>query len=231
MKKILKAIRKISWGTIFALVATIVWLYCWYVYLRGHDELFKNPNAVGDFLAGVFSPIAFGWLVLGYFLQKNEIRRQRMEMEQLVEVNRDQINLKIAEVRPFVVFNELKFKTSGVAWFRYENQGSLILGVSFIGPSGSATFYRDVETTYQGHTTKSQVLNKEYKTSKLDQEQTGAVTFNKTIKDMYQANTTLTLYYQDKYHNHWEQDYIYNPDEFSFIMSGDPVKTEFTQVQ
>ena len=47
------------------------------LFLRGNDacELLTvgNLNELGDFLAGVFTPLAFGWLVYGYLLQSNEL--------------------------------------------------------------------------------------------------------------------------------------------------------------
>ena len=38
-------------------------------------------NELGDFLAGFFTPLAFLWLVVGYFLQKDEFQLQREELE------------------------------------------------------------------------------------------------------------------------------------------------------
>ena len=35
---------------------------------------------MGDFLAGFFTPLAFGWLVYGYLLQSRELRLQREEL-------------------------------------------------------------------------------------------------------------------------------------------------------
>lgn len=52
--------------------------------LRGNDvwELLRtgNLNELGDFLAGFFTPLAFGWLVYGYLLQSKELRLQREEL-------------------------------------------------------------------------------------------------------------------------------------------------------
>ena len=51
---------------------------------RGADalELLRagNLNELGDFLAGFFTPLAFGWLVYGYLLQSRELRLQREEL-------------------------------------------------------------------------------------------------------------------------------------------------------
>ncbi len=44
-------------------------------------------NELGDFLAGFFTPLAFGWLVYGYLLQSKELRLQREELA----LTRDQL--------------------------------------------------------------------------------------------------------------------------------------------
>ena len=54
------------------------------LFFRGSDawELLRagNLNELGDFLAGIFTPLAFGWLVYGYLLQSKELRLQREEL-------------------------------------------------------------------------------------------------------------------------------------------------------
>ena len=54
------------------------------LFLRGNDawDLLRagNLNELGDFLAGVCTPLAFGWLVYGYLLQSKELRLQREEL-------------------------------------------------------------------------------------------------------------------------------------------------------
>lgn len=40
-----------------------------------------EPNEVGDLLAGIFSPLAFLWLVLGYFQQGNELKASVKALE------------------------------------------------------------------------------------------------------------------------------------------------------
>lgn len=54
------------------------------LFLRGGDIwdllLAGGLNELGDFLAGFFTPLAFGWLVYGYLLQSKELRLQREEL-------------------------------------------------------------------------------------------------------------------------------------------------------
>lgn len=44
------------------------------------------PNEMGDFLAGVFAPLAFLWLIAAVFLQKSELAAQRQELRESREV-------------------------------------------------------------------------------------------------------------------------------------------------
>ena len=57
-------------------------LFRWYKNPRPGQDLLRagNLNELGDFLAGVFTPLAFGWLVYGYLLQSKELRLQREEL-------------------------------------------------------------------------------------------------------------------------------------------------------
>ena len=61
------------------------------LFFRGNDawQLLRagNLNELGDFLAGFFTPLAFGWLVYGYLLQSKELRLQREELA----LTRDQL--------------------------------------------------------------------------------------------------------------------------------------------
>lgn len=54
------------------------------LYFRGYDawNLLQtgNLNELSDFLAGFFTPLAFGWLAYGYLLQSKELRLQREEL-------------------------------------------------------------------------------------------------------------------------------------------------------
>jgi hypothetical protein len=59
-----------------------------------------TPNEFGDFLSGVFAPLAFLWLVLGFFQQGDELRQssealwlQGQELQNSVEQQRELVNV------------------------------------------------------------------------------------------------------------------------------------------
>ena len=66
-----------------------------YLVLQGQNPANLALNELGDFLGGVSSPLAFMWLVLGYFQQSREIRLsskalqlQAAEMKRSVDEHR-----------------------------------------------------------------------------------------------------------------------------------------------
>lgn len=60
------------WG--FGLTAVYAILVCIFVGPRLNELRSLDLNELGDLLAGVFSPLAFLWLVVGYLLQGRELR-------------------------------------------------------------------------------------------------------------------------------------------------------------
>ena len=54
---------------------TILWisLFILLLVLKWDDALKLSLNEWGDFLAGATAPIAFLWLIIGYWLQRNEL--------------------------------------------------------------------------------------------------------------------------------------------------------------
>jgi hypothetical protein len=52
-----------------------------YLYLQGQNPAELKLNELGDFLGGVSSPLAFLWLVLGFFQQSREIRLSGKALE------------------------------------------------------------------------------------------------------------------------------------------------------
>ena len=100
--------------------------------LRGNDawELLRagSLNELGDFLAGFFTPLAFGWLVYGYLLQSKELRLQREELalarDQLgkqTELLEEQVTADYQDSIPRLT---LRLASPGHAWYWIiENKG------------------------------------------------------------------------------------------------------------
>lgn len=73
-------------------VITVAYLFVAALFLMCAKGSFGDLklNEAGDFLAGVFAPLAFLWLVLGFLQQGKELRAQIEELRHTVEASRDQ---------------------------------------------------------------------------------------------------------------------------------------------
>lgn len=78
-----------SWCSlpIFGLIVTANYLLgATYLLYDRIDQLNTMPlNEIGDFLAGIFGALAFFWLVIGYFMQNNELKLNRRSLEKQIE--------------------------------------------------------------------------------------------------------------------------------------------------
>jgi len=63
------------------ILITVLYIVVVAVVALGMDWEPLSPNAIGDFLAGAFSPLAFYWFILTAFLQRAELRETREQFE------------------------------------------------------------------------------------------------------------------------------------------------------
>lgn len=106
--------------TIAAIIVTVIWLgsVAAYVILKWSIFVTMEPSAVGDFLAGTISPLAFFWLIAGYMQQGHELKLNTQSLlEQHQEMKLQRIEMarqaSIAEQSQTIaglssVFNLLK---------------------------------------------------------------------------------------------------------------------------
>ncbi|WP_417561038.1 hypothetical protein [Marinomonas sp.] len=106
-------------------------------------ELYEEKtgiNGVGDFLAGLFSPIAFGWLIIGYLMQNKELKNSVEQTGEAQRLARDQLDfqkqskeeferLKIKQSQPIFTFESLaeldeSKGLSGTLIFTIKNSGA-----------------------------------------------------------------------------------------------------------
>ena len=74
----LDTLERRDWRVWFGLGSTLFWLWLGMLYIDsnvGWAEFARQPaDALGSFLEGAFAPLAFLWLVIGFFLQQHELR-------------------------------------------------------------------------------------------------------------------------------------------------------------
>lgn len=78
-------------------ITTAFWISLWSVFLYFGWESAKNMafNEWGDFFAGASAPLAFLWLVIGYFQQGEELGQNTKALEQQEEA----IQLQVEELK------------------------------------------------------------------------------------------------------------------------------------
>ena len=82
---------KRDWRIWFGVASTAFWLWLGLLYIGlvvGWGDFVTQPaEALGGFLEGAFAPLAFLWLVIGFFLQQRELRNNneaiRAQYEQM----------------------------------------------------------------------------------------------------------------------------------------------------
>jgi hypothetical protein len=92
-RSLLSRLRRLDWRVWLGLTLTFSWLALGIVYLQtsvGWDKFTKlHIDTLGNFLEGAFAPLAFLWLVVGYFLQKDGLERNTEALQhQLREIQR-----------------------------------------------------------------------------------------------------------------------------------------------
>lgn len=85
---------------VFGWLLTLSWILSWSVLtlLDWQVALEMKFNEWGDFFAGIFAPLAFLWLVIGYFQQGEELGQNTKALEQQEKA----LKLQVDELRQSV---------------------------------------------------------------------------------------------------------------------------------
>ncbi|HCC8380807.1 TPA: hypothetical protein MW179_000519 [Acinetobacter baumannii] len=109
---------------IFVSLISILYLYLSCNFIINLDEFnLLKLNEKGDFLAGVFSPLAFLWLVYGYLqqgrelkqnteslrIQAIELRNSVEEQKKLIKIHEDDQKVQHEQAKPIFEFENLRF--------------------------------------------------------------------------------------------------------------------------
>ena len=116
-------------------------------FLRGSDVwrllTTGDLNELGDFFAGFFTPLAFGWLIYGYLLQSSELSLQRKELEltreqlgKQTELLQEQVTADHQDSIPHLT---IRIVRSNDWWeWRVENKGGLAKNIKLLNLNESS---------------------------------------------------------------------------------------------
>ncbi len=90
-----KANNKFSGMMIFTIVYLVVVFY-FAIPDIDHMKTLK-PNELGDFFAGFFSPLAFLWLVFGYYQQGEELKQNTLALNLQADELRNSVEQQIKQ--------------------------------------------------------------------------------------------------------------------------------------
>lgn len=105
-----------NFGSCLSWAVTIAWLM--FIYCKIHQGVLpKDLNEFGDFIAGAFAPLAFFWLVRGYYQQGSELQAQAIELknsvkqqQRLAEVYEEEMRQKHFQVQPLLIFTCIELR-------------------------------------------------------------------------------------------------------------------------
>ena len=88
----LDPLERRDWRVWFGIGSTVFWLWLGALYIQtnvGWSDFARQPaDALGSFLEGAFAPLAFLWLVIGFFLQQRELRHNNRAIRMQYEMMR-----------------------------------------------------------------------------------------------------------------------------------------------
>lgn len=95
-------------------------------------------NEIGDYLAGVFSPLAFFWLIYGYWMQNSELKLNRLSIErqanELKEATRIQHKREFnffKSSQPIIDIKKIFFLNNNTLCIEFKNNGSIASNAFF----------------------------------------------------------------------------------------------------
>jgi hypothetical protein len=92
-----------DWRIWFGLASTLFWLWLGLMYIAiviGFGKFVEQPaESIGAFLEGAFAPLAFLWLVIGFFLQQRELRHNNAAIRLQYDEMRRQVEYAAVQAR------------------------------------------------------------------------------------------------------------------------------------
>ncbi len=142
--KIIRFIVDRDWRIWLGLVITIIWISGGMWYIGQVSELTPTQNfsleAVGSFLEGAFAPLAFLWLVIGLFIQQQELANNTEAIRKTTEQSEKQTQaiaateMNARQETFFKIAENVRQQLGGIS-------GMLL--VSGLGPNGSGRINRE----------------------------------------------------------------------------------------
>ena len=143
-RRFLAFLRHRDWRIWFGLVVTLFWIGggIWFVAqsaAQDPDQAF-TLEAIGSFLEGAFAPLAFLWLVIGLFIQQQELANNTDALRKTSE--QSEIQTQAIAATEMNARQETFFKIAEAVKHQLGGISGMLL-VSGLGPVGSGRISRE----------------------------------------------------------------------------------------
>ncbi|AYV46888.1 hypothetical protein CFHF_08200 [Caulobacter flavus] len=209
-----------------AITAAWLMLFVGYIALNQDKVHDLEPNEVGDFLSGAFAPLAFLWLVLGFFQQGQELRNssealqmQGRELQQSVEQQRELVE---------VTREQLKFESDRLQSERQQAERSaqpllnLSPGMSMSSGSTITKKYFEMKN-YGNECTRVHIRGDEISTKKDRLSRGETCDFSIVLNGRDSLETLVTVSYLDGQFNPQEKNYLITLEDQKFAVKEVPL--------
>lgn len=122
--KIMK--RPLVWIVIYLLVVILYTLLFWKI--DTSTKVFLTSNELGDFLAGVFAPMAFIFLYLGYKQQEKALNKTNQDLLTQLDIQKTMLQLQLDDKKerefqllPIIDIDVKKYDSPEVVWDASKN--------------------------------------------------------------------------------------------------------------
>ncbi|WP_417538225.1 hypothetical protein [Marinomonas sp.] len=157
-------------------------------------------SGYGDFLAGFFSPIAFGWLVIGYLMQNKELKNSVEQTGEAQRLARDQLCLQVwlSEKEELEKFNSAQ----PVFFLREHGKGSQITIENIGEVAFNIEVYEIVDNDLEGVEMLDFLGKKSFEIINFSLLLPETVKYKKqTLLNVYEFGECLLISYVDKFGN------------------------------
>lgn len=128
------------WATAFWIVGAVALLLA-----RQEAALKMTPNEWGDFFSGLFAPLAFLWLILGYMQQGEELRLST----EALRLQAEELRNSVEQQRALVEVSRQQVESERAA-LEYERElREVDTSPKFLITSGGGVFRGDGQSTYE----------------------------------------------------------------------------------
>jgi hypothetical protein len=147
-------VKKINWGLTALTGFTLIWVIGWGFHAIQSEFFSLNLNEQGEFLAGVFAPIAFVWAVAAVIYQRNEISLNKLEMKNQTAALTEQSRIasealtfefkrskraelnKWLDTQPLLIYAGRRSGIKGTATLQVKLRNTAIYNVEIVGRHG-----------------------------------------------------------------------------------------------